>query len=265
MSSGQRSIALLLRSVRRGFLRLRREGGWAVNFTALLGVVLLTQMMLIAFIAAQRADHRLRTGATVAIGMRETVTDQRAQEFLVALRELSAVTSVGYRTREAALERERESASGLAQFFEQSGGNPFTDTAVATLRDVGAFPALATFLTDHRWQDVIAPASLAAAAAREREIQGALAQGAAAWRLTGALVLLSLIALCAVIAALLRRWVHERREELFVERMAGATESAVLLPLAAEMTMLLLPALLLSAAGVAFLLRFLPHGTLPLL
>lgn len=251
-----------MRSLRRGFLRLRREGGWGAGFVALVGIVLLTEVMLTAFLAAQRVDHRLRTGATIAINMRETVTDQRAQEFLITLRELSAVTTVEYRTREAALERERESASGLAQFFEQSGGNPFTDTAVATLRDVGAFPALAAFLTDHRWQDVIAPASLAAAAARERELQEAIAQGAAAQWLTGALVLLSLIALGTVIAALLRRWIHERREELFVERMAGATTAAVLLPLAAEMTMLLLPALLLSAAGVALLLRFLPHGSL---
>ena len=149
------------RGMHRGFTLLLRERSWGTSLGALVGVMILVQMLLTSLFAVAAVQHLLASRADVRLEIRTDATRAATQQFLSALKALPYVSDATYITREQAYARAAKEEPDLVSFLEKFGmGNPFPDTVGVTLSSLDDYPLLSTFITGAEWQKVADPTFL---------------------------------------------------------------------------------------------------------
>ncbi len=237
-------------------LTLSRDRGWLMGFLAMTGVFLLAQIVVLVLIGLQAASVLLTDGGAIRLEILESAPEQSLQEFLVAAKDQPAVERVEYVTREQAYERERTRSPDLIGFLEQFAiENPFPDTASVSLSSLDAYDDFAEFVRKPEWSRVVDASSLSSIGDQEREVREMRSVAGAVQALTGFMGVLLLLTCVAVVTEYVRRRATARADEIVVERVAGAQDTAILLPFIAESSILLLCAG--AVAGVIVLALFL--------
>lgn len=231
--------------IRRGVRTFSRERRSMTTVASLAGLMLLGQLLFLMSIGAQGFDSLVRTESALQVPLQSGASDRQIQEFFAAVRQLPSVASVEYIPREKAIE-----LGGAA--------NPFIDVISVRFKDFWSSQGFSSFLRQASWGTVIDSASLSLIAEQQREIYNQVILASTARAVGWTLFFITCAVLIAAIAELVRRRALQRRDEIFVERMAGADDEAILLPFATEATVLLVGALLLGLLCTAMILLALP-------
>jgi cell division protein FtsX len=255
------TVLLFKRGIRRGLLTLKRERGWATSLLSLLGIALLFQLFVVAGFAAAGMRNYLSARSEVSMQMRPGSSDADIQAFIVAVRNQSWVSGIDYITRERALDTARKSDPAVEALLERvPGSNPFRDTVIVRLTNISRFDALATFARMPQWQRVLDPAALSALGDQQIRLTSDISLTTMGLAASAALAGVTCVILLLIVAELVRRRVLLRRDEVFVERMSGAAEAAVVVPFWTEASTILLAAVVLGVALAAVTLWSLSVG-----
>lgn len=250
---------LLKRGVRRGFLTLRRERGWMTSLGVMLGMLVVAQLLVMLAFGVQGVHRLLQAQTDLRLQVKDEAGDRDVQEFLIMLRDQSFVEQVTYITKEQAYEREKAKNVQLIEFLEEfSVENPFPDTIAVRINSLRDYDAFAAFTRQERWANAIDPAFLSQVTDQEREVHALLRLTSAGRSLSIGFLVLVAGVLLFVLTDLVRHRSLQRSEEIFVERLFGAKEAAVLIPFATEAMALMLMALLGSAMMLVVLLGAVP-------
>jgi cell division transport system permease protein len=255
-SVGASTAVTVRRGVRRGVTNIIREPGWGMSLGALVGVLVLAQMLILVVFAVHAGLELLRQSTDLRLEILSTASNQQIQELISSVRSLPYVDDVLYITKEQALERQRKRDPELVQFLATFAiDNPFPETLGVRLKSLAQYPAFVQFLRQPLFAKVVDPSFLSKTTDQEQQVQRlteavATSENALLF-LVGFLVLVMLF----IVIELVRRRAIAKREELFVEQLVGAGRIMILLPFWTEMIILLLVALLISialAVGIVF-------------
>ena len=254
------SSLLLKRGLRRGLVNLMRDKGLTSSLLALTAVAGLLQLLFLLFIGAEGIQQMLRTQTDLRLEVLAGASNQQAQEFYGAVKELPYVEDVAYVTREQAYEMERKRDPELVSFLEEYGlNNPFPDTIAVTLASLDNYDAFSAFIRHEQWNAIVDPGFLSQVTDQEEQVYEML-------RFTKAgrsLVLFFLVLVAGVtfflLIELIRRRAFVRSEEIFIERLVGASPWVSVLPFAVEASLLMAGALLLSLSVLLLFLWMLPN------
>lgn len=254
--------SILLRGLRRGWLNLMRAGGVGsvMSVTALFGIALLAQSLLVLWLATNGMRESLLTKNDFRLQFLQNATDLDMQQFLVAARQFPSVSSIAYVTREKAMVAEKETHPDIAKLMENNAINPFNDSAIITIASTAAFDEFAAFVRHPRWNGVVDPATFPSMAARQEEIRTVLGHAGAGSSAAFIMFAAAGAAVLLVAIELVRRSAAARETDVFVERVSGADGTYVILPFATEITVLLAIALFLSLVFTALLAFALPSS-----
>ncbi|MEK7590894.1 MAG: permease-like cell division protein FtsX [Patescibacteria group bacterium] len=250
---------LFKRGLRRGILNIVRDRGLGASLAAFVAAAALIQFLFLLFIGAESLERMLRAQTDLRLEILSGATNQEIQQFYGGIRELPYVDEAQYVTREQAYELERRRDPELVAFLEEYNlENPFPDTIAVTLRSLDDYDAFAAFIRQEQWKSVVDPTFLSQVTDQEQQVYEML-------RFTEAgrsLVLFFLLLVAGVafflLIELVRRRALERREEILIERLVGASPLSSILPFAVEASALMSAALLLSVLLIVFLLLSLP-------
>lgn len=257
------SRLVILRNFRRGLLNLRRSRGMISGVAALAGVLFITQVFLALGIGIRHVRDQSMTRHAFAVVLQRGVPDRDVQQFLVSARQLSSVSAVEFITREKAMDLERKAHPGITALLEVDALNPYRDTAVITLAGLAAFDDFSAFVQHSRWGHTVDPAAFSAVAKQGEEWQAELNRLQMWNSITFLLFGAAGVILLLIVLELTRRSVMARKQDLFVERMAGAEEMSITLPFAAEAATTLCVALVLSF-GCLLLIAYALPAVIPL-
>lgn len=250
---------VLRRGFRRGFQTVLREKGSKTTLGSLFGILAVTQFLLVCIVGSLAVAQTLRERTDVRVQLTVAAKDADVQRIYGALRTLPFIENVTYVTRDQAYERERKNNPELIAFLEQYRlSNPFADAMVVRLRNADEASSLSQFLQDPAWTAVVDPASLAMATSKQSENAELVLLVSIARSIFFGLLALMLLALFFGLVDLVRRRALSRKEEILVERLSGAQELAILVPLATEGALLLLVDVALTAGLLVCLLTVLP-------
>ncbi len=247
------------RGMHRGFTLLLRERSWGTSLGALVGVMILVQMLLTSLFAVAAVQHLLASRADVRLEIRTDATRAATQQFLSALKALPYVSDATYITREQAYARAAKEEPDLVSFLEKFGmGNPFPDTVGVTLSSLDDYPLLSTFITGAEWQKVADPTFLSTISRQEERMHELIRVARGGRSLSILLLTIAGGVLLATVVELTRLRAFHRRDEVLVERLAGANAMTIILPFAWEASVLLWTGILASAAAMTMFLLLLP-------
>lgn len=249
----------LRRGVWRGVSRIVREQGWGVSLGALFGLLLLAQCAFVFLAGIDGAMRLIREKTDLRLEITEAASDVQIQDFIQNIRTLPIVEDVTYVTREQAYERMRQKDPELVQFLSTFGiQNPFPETVGVRLRRLDDYDAFVAFLREPVSAAVVDPSFLSTTTDQEAQIRDLVdsMRAAHAAALLG-IVLLALV-LLFVIVEFLRRRALDRRDELYIEQLVGASRSAMLTPFFIEVLLLLAAALFLATILIAIVVVAFP-------
>ncbi len=250
---------LLRRGMRRGVLTLWRERGWGTTLAALTGILLIAQLLVTSALAAQALEVLVRSETDLRLEILGGATPQRQKEFFAAVQARPEVAQADYITKERAKELERQRDPDLVAFLDTFKlSNPFPDTISVTLRTLDDYDAFARFVRSDEWRGVVDPGFLSKATDQEARIHELIGLTQAARLLAFVFLGLIGIVLLFVVMELVRRRALMRSEEVFIERLFGAQDTAILLPFIVESMLLLFLSLIITSALLAAFLFVLP-------
>ncbi len=259
MSSVSAFPLLLRRGIRRGVLTLWRERGWGTTLAALTGILLIAQLLVTSALAAQALEVLVRSETDLRLEILGGATAQQQKEFFAALQAQPEVAQAEYITKERAKELERQRDPDLVAFLDTFKlSNPFPDTISVTLKNLDDYDAFAQFVRSDEWRAVVDPGFLSKATDQETRIHELIGLTQAARLLAILFLGLIGIVLLFVVMELVRRRALMRSEEVFIERLFGAQDTAILLPFIVESTLLLFLSLIITSALLAVFLYVLP-------
>ncbi len=259
MISVNLNAVLIRRGIGPGMQTLSRDRGWRTAFLGIVGMLLCLQIMVLALVTLQAASQVLITGSALRLEVRDTASSQDIQDFLVAAKDQPEIDRVEYVTKEQAYETERKRAGDLIVFLEKFKiANPFPDTVSVTLHSLNDFDAFSAFVRQPQWSTVVNLSSLSAVGDQERDIERMSALTSSLQTLGIALGILLLLVCGAFVIEFVRRRAMMRRDEILVERAAGAPAFSIIIPFATESAVLLLLGAALSAAVLALIVLLLP-------
>lgn len=247
------------RGIRRGVTSAVREEGWGVSVGSLFGVLFLAQVLVLLVIGVHAGLTLLREETDIRLEVLDGSTDVQLQDFIQALAAQPYVQNVVHITKQQAYEDQRKRDPQLIGFLQKFGiDNPFADTVGVRLRTLDDYPRLVTFLRQPLYAHTIDPKFLSQKTDQEAQIYKLLDIVTSARAFLLFVIGLLVVVLVFIIVELVRRRALQRREELFVEQLVGATPLAILIPFCVEIFALLLLALLLSVVVAAGCIVLLP-------
>ncbi len=258
-------LLLLRRGIKRGFITLWRERGWGTTLASLTGILLIAQLLLTSALAAQAMERLVRSETDLRLEILDGAVEKETLAFFSAIKALPYVADVQYVTKEKAYDIERAQDPDLVSFLEKFNlKNPFPDTLAVTLQSLDDYDRFAQFVRGSEWRSVVDPGFLSKSTDQETRIHELISLTQAMRFI--ALFFLGLIAivLLFVVMELVRRRALMRSEEVFIERLFGAQDLAILLPFIVESTLLLFISLFFTALLLAILLYVLPVYLLPM-
>lgn len=247
------------RSIRRGWKSLLRERRWGSTLLMLCLSMALLQMLIAGLLSMRGIQSLFTAKSGIHLEVTQGAQDQDIQELYSALNELPYVEQVEYVPKEKAYEREKLRDPALIDSLEKfSVSNPFPDTFSVSLATLESFDELLAFVEQPQWKDVIDPTFLSTASTQEREVRSYLSVAQSVMRLGYVVLWLGILALLVIVADIALQRAYERRSELTLETAMGASSVQVLMPLAAEIGILLLVSLLVGFAVTVLFLLLLP-------
>lgn len=250
---------LLSRGVRRGLRTLLRERSWGSGFGALLGIVILVQLLLLGGLALDGVATLLRSRTDLLLELQEGVADTEVRELFAQVKAFPFVQEATYITRDQAYETVRRRNPEFVTFLEQYEiENPFNDTIAVTLRQLSDYEAFATFIQNERWSAVVDPSFLSKQTDQEAQIYEMIRLMDAGSSLVLIVLVLTVGILLFILMELVRKRALGRSEEILVERMSGARTLSILVPFVVEAAMLLLASLVGGALAISLFLFLLP-------
>ncbi len=248
--------------VLRGWRTLLYGSGWKMDAVALTFALLLLHLALLACAATRDMKETITSRNAVLISVRDSASEQRVQELMIALKEVPGVAGVTYLTREQVLAEEAARDESLATFLERYGiANPFSDTLAVTVSSSDAYASLRALTEESGWQDTFDASSLAAMSETERSAAHMLSLLQSASSAIGIFVVLSLLHVLTLVATLTYRIMYARRAHTSLEAIRGAETSVLFMPTTIAASMASLCCLVIASlltAGFVFLLPLLP-------
>lgn len=255
MSTG----VIIRRGMQRGALTLLRERQWKTALGALFGVFVLVQLLALVLTGLEGMQTMLRNRTDLRLEIHDSATEQQIQLFHTALQQLPYVADTVYITKEKAYEQTRSSDPELIAFLEEFNiQNPFADTIGITLRTLNDYEQFASFVEQERWQSVVNPTFLSQMTDQEEHVHALLGVTRAGRSLTILILIVTATALVFIVTELVRRRAMARSDEVLVERLVGATPLSIVVPFITEALVLILLAILCSAAVLVCLIAVLP-------
>ncbi|TSC97748.1 MAG: hypothetical protein Greene101449_1099 [Candidatus Peregrinibacteria bacterium Greene1014_49] len=256
---------LLQRGIRRGCMTLRREHDWAGSFGALTGIFILLQLLGLGLACAAAGEQLLKERTELQLELKIGTTDREVSDLMMNLQELPYVAKANYITREQAYDRARKADPELIGFLEEYGlSNPFNDAVTVTLTSLEHYRTLLHVLEADDWQRMVDPSFLSDATAEQEYVEALLTLTRGIRSLVLFVLGIGGVTLLFVVVNLTRTRALARSEEVLVERIAGAQTATILLPFAAEASLLLAGATI-SSFVVTILLTALAPTLLPVL
>lgn len=233
-------LGLWKHSAKRGYSNMLREQNLLATCGALIGIFLLLQISVIAFLGMVGIESFLKSRTNLHLELLDTTSDQEIQIFLSTVQNLPYIEDVLYITKEQAYAKMKGQDPELIAFIEELKlENPFPETVAVTLQQLNQYEKFSEFLREERWHTVVDPSFLSQKTNQEAYVYELL-------KLTGTgriaalfFVILTASILLFITMELVRERVIRRTEEILVERLSGAFTFGVLLPYAIEATILL--------------------------
>src|SRR5581483_1522314 len=206
--------------------QLRRTPLASLMTVAVIGITLaLPSVLYLAIDQLQRLSRGWDAGGQISLFLKHDVTDAAAQKLAERVRRLPAVARVDYISRGAAL-AEFKRLSGFGEALEALERNPLPAVIVVhPLRERAAPDALAALLKDLRARDEVETAQLDVEWVRRLHALLGLAERAV-FVLGGMLA----IAVLLTIGNTIRLAVADRREEIEIMKLLGATDGFIRRP-----------------------------------
>lgn len=243
------AVPVFQRSIRHGLLTLLRDRNWGTSVLALSGIAFLFALAVVGGFAAQRNERTISANAEATVTMRGSAPEMDIQAFMIALRQQPWVRGLRYVTRERALYDARSGNPAMVELLERvPGSNPFRDTVAVSLRNADRYDALTGFVRMDQWQRIVDPMTITTVGSQKEALLEDIALMGRARTVAIALGIAAFIALLFAFIDTVRRRMRERREEVFVQRMAGQAEMAVVVPFLVEGGGVLVAGMLLSVA-----------------
>jgi cell division protein FtsX len=247
------------RAIHRGLRTLGREGRVFSSMLAVAAVLSLLGALLLGFLAVRTAGDVLRANATLQLQMERGADPAQVEALHRALLDLPGVSSAVLTTKDQAYQVIRRQDPSVVSFIDTFGlQNPFPDSIGVTLESADAYPETMALLQDARWQGVVAPEFVAAAAARQAQLSEVLQVARAAGDATVGIVGVAAAVLLLALASLLHRRVLQRSADTQTQMLLGAAPSDIFVPLWTEAVVILFGGLVLAAAALAGLVFALP-------
>jgi cell division protein FtsX len=245
--------------MRRGFNSLSRDKRWGTTLLMLCLSLTLLQMLVAGLVSLRGIGQLFTAKSGIHMEVLSGAADRDIQELYGALSDLPYVSQVEYVPKEKAYEREKLRDPSLIESLEKFAvQNPFPDTFSVTLSSIDAFSDLKGFVEQQKWQSVIDPSFLTTVSSQERELQSYLLVSRSVTTLVYLVLWVGVAALLLLIIDIVMQRAYERKEELELETVMGASAVQVVLPLAAEIGLLLLGALIIGFATTTMFLLSLP-------
>lgn len=239
MSIGIALPPLFRRSIRCGWCMLRYGQSTGMTFTALFAIMLLLQLLVLAFLGVRGVHMLLVQRAPLQVELLPQTSDHDMQQLYGALRAMPSVRSITY------VPQEKAGAFSLI------------------LPSPRHFDIIRQALAAPQWSPIIHPSFLADMRDTQTRLRSQLLMVRGVELFAGFLSLVGLSMLFAVLTALVRRGTWKRREEVELEELLGASRFDTVLPVATGITLSLLPVSLLATLLVLcgyVLLPFAPEA-----
>ena len=252
---------LLQRGIRRGVRTLRREHDWLGSLGALTGIFILLQLLGLGLATATAGEALLKERTELQLELKAGVNDRDISDLMTGLQELPYVARASFMTREQAYDRARRADPELIGFLEEYGlSNPFNDAVTVTLTSLEHYRDLLHVLEDPGWQRIVDPSFLSNETAEQDYVEALMTVTRGIRSLVLFVLGIGTVTLLFVVINLTRTRALARSEEVLVERIAGAQTATILLPFAAEASVLLAIATIAS-----FIVTVLLASSAPLL
>lgn len=259
MSKNVDSSVGIKRGLRRGLLLLKRERTWGTTLTLLSAVLILLQLFTVMLLGVYGVNRLLSSQAGLRLEVLPTATNEDIQTFFAAAHAEPTIATVAFITKEQAYDNQRKNDPDLVSFLDQYKlNNPFPDTFVVTLKSLGSYDSFRSFIERDQWKSVINPAFLSTVSEQERQVRALLSITDAIRSVTFIFLFMAVAVLLFVVLELVSRTVRSHGDELFLENTLGASPMSVLLPFIAEITILLVAALVIATLLVIGLILLLP-------
>src|SRR3989344_928433 len=250
---------LLQRGIRRGVRTLRREHDWLGTLGALTGIFILLQLLGLGLATATAGETLLKERTELQLELRAGTNDRDISDLMTALQDLPYVAKAAFMTREQAYDRARRADPELIGFLEEYGlSNPFNDAVTVTLTSLEHYRELLGTLEDPQWQSIVDPSFLSDATAEQEYVEGLMELTKGIRSLVLFVLGIGGATLLFIVVNLTRTRALARSEEVLVERIAGAQTATILLPFAAEASILLAVATIVSFIVTVLLTAFAP-------
>jgi cell division protein FtsX len=250
---------ILQRGIRRGCRTLRREHDWIGTLGALTGIFILLQLLGLGLATAMAGEQLLKQRTELQLELKTGTTDRDISDLIIQLQELPYITKANFITREQAYDRARMADPDLIGFLEEYGlNNPFNDSVTITLTSLEHYRELLRVLEHANWQRIVDPSFLSDATAEQEYVEALLTLTQGMRTLVLFILGIGVATLLFIVVNLTRTRALAREEEVLVERIAGAQTATILLPFAAEASILLSVATIGSFIVTVLLAAFAP-------
>lgn len=231
---------LLQRGIRRAWRTLRREHDWIGSLGALTGIFILLQLLGLGLATALAGEQLLKERTELQLELKAGTTDREVSDLITGLQDLPYVARANFITKEQAYDRARSADPELIGFLEEYGlNNPFNDAVTVTLTSLQHYRPLLAVLEEAQWQRIVDPSFLSDATAEQEYVEALLTMTRGLRSLVLFVLGIGGVTLLFVVVNLTRTRALGRSEEVLVERIAGAQTATILLPFAAEASILL--------------------------
>jgi cell division protein FtsX len=229
-----------------------REG--IFSLLLLTGIVLLLELLVLRVVEERKMATSLQR-VPFSLSLRPEAPDAQVHLLLQTLLGMPLVREVQFLTKEQRFEQERRASPERMALLDDAP-NPFVDTARVTLRSSEEFPAFLAFLERPELRGVLNPGVSYEVRRQAEALQHhALSQQQEVRWLLG-LLFLSFLLLALILLELVRSRYRAEYTHLTLARLFGASLRAMVQPIALELLLLFVGALLLSGV-LAFLLTVL--------
>lgn len=257
MSNASRIIR---RGIERGVQNLFQRPQWHLLIGAMCGIYILAQFCVLGLLGTKAADILLTTKSQVRIEILDGASPNAFQEFFIALGQQPFVRTIQYIPQEKLFERARQESPDLVAFLDQYQiENPYKDTVSVSIKRIEDYDRFADFTKDAKWQAVIDPTFLSSMTQQQSHVFTLL--DAANGVTTGVTILLA-ITICSLVllgAGMLTLASDTNRDEVLVQKIAGASRLSILAPYIAEQTALHWICIGLSGVALSILLPIAPE------
>lgn len=259
MSSRVSGSLQFQRAVHRGLRTLGREGRVFSSMLAVAGLLSLLGVLLLGLLAVRTAGDVLRANATLQLQMERGADLAQVEALHRALLDLPGVASAVLTTKDQTYQIIRRQDPSVVSFIDTFGlQNPFPDSIGVTLKSADAYPETMALLQDARWQGVVAPEFVAAAAARQAQLSEVLQVARTGSDATLGIMGVAAAVLLLALVSLLHRRVLQRSGDTQTQVLLGAAPSDIFVPLWTEAMAIIFGGLVLAAAALAGLVFALP-------